>query len=165
MNAVRANMKENTNTKMISRTATIAIRIRNHMKTQTKQSTSPAPTFSIDVMIPAEREGELSRIVKAGTTDHPWPTIADVPEHLRQYIGIPRTMPPPDTPNQHWTSPQILEMERDAIERLNSYEGLNPTVAAELDARNAEYLKISKSRNETETELEEENRRKLGGKL
>jgi hypothetical protein len=65
MNAVRANMKENTNTKMISRTATIAIRIRNHMKTQTKQSTSPAPTFSIDVMIPAEREGELSRIVKA----------------------------------------------------------------------------------------------------
>ena len=86
------------------------------MKTQTKTSTSPEPiTFAIDLMLSAEREGEMSKIVKAGTPDHPWQTVADVPEHLKQYLGKPRTLPPPDSEIQHWTPMSVLEAEAEAI--------------------------------------------------
>jgi hypothetical protein len=138
------------------------------MKTQTK--TSSAPTFSIDVMLPPSPDDPLnaSKIVKAGTTDHPWPTVADVPEHLRQYIGKPRTLPPPDTDNQRWTPPQILEMEREAIARLNSRDDMNPTLAAELEARDRDYLRDSADRNRVETEIEareEADRKRLVAEL
>ncbi len=137
------------------------------MKT-TKTPTPDAPTFSIDVMLPAEREGEMSKIVKAGTTDHPWADVSQVPPHLKQYFGKPRTLPPPDTENQRWTPPQILEMEREAIARLNSREEMSDSLAAELEARDAAYLRESANRNRVETEIEnreEADRKRLVAEL
>jgi hypothetical protein len=143
--------------------------MKTQTKTLTKQSTPNAPvTFSIDVMLPAEREGELSRIVKAGAIDHPWQTVADVPEHLRQWIGKPRTGNPPDSEIQHWVPQSVLRAEREAFEALNSRDEMNPTLAEELERRDRDYLRDSKARNETETEIdrrEEQDRRRLVAEL
>jgi hypothetical protein len=71
---------------------------------------------------------------------------------------------PKDTVNQHWMPRSVLEMEREAIERLNSREGMNESLAAELDARDRAYLEISESRNRTESEIdrrEEQDRKRL----
>ena len=104
-------------------------------------------------MIPASAPGTMSTIITAGEPS-PWHRIEDVPSTLRDLVGKPRTLPPPDTEKQHWVSPQILEMEREAIARLNSRDEMNPSLAAELEARGHEYLRESADRNRVETEIE-----------
>jgi hypothetical protein len=148
------------------------------MKTKTSSTPdAPAIVFKTNVMIPASEPGTMSTIITAGEPS-PWHRIEDVPSTLRDLVGKPRRLPPPDTENQRWTPPQILEMEREAIARLNSREEMSDSLAAEFEARDAAYLRESANRNRVETEIEnreeadrkrrvremeEENRRKLKG--
>jgi hypothetical protein len=125
------------------------------MKTQTKTSTSPTPapiTFRQNVLFRDEKE-DKSIFLAAGEKS-PWHHESEVPERLRGLIGTPNFDPPPNTPNQYWTSKAQLRAEREAFEALNSNADMNPSLAAELEARDAAYLRESADRNRVETEIE-----------
>ena len=151
------------------------------MKTQTKTSTPEPIVFRQNVMLSPLPGDPLnqSRIIEAGKPS-PWTDVSQVPERLRGLIGVPDFSIPKDTETQRWVPRAQLEAEAEAFRRLNSNEDMSESLREELDARGREYLKVSAQRNATETaienreeadrrrlirELEEENRRKLGGKI
>ena len=153
------------------------------MKTKTSPTPdAPAPiTFRTNVLLPPLPGDPLnqSRIITAGEPS-PWTDVADVPVTLRGLIGMPDFSVPKDTENQHWVPRSVLDAEAEAFRRLNSNEDMSESLREELAARDRDYLKISADRNRVETEvearadadrrrlvgeLEEENRRKLGGKI
>jgi hypothetical protein len=103
-------------------------------------------------MIPPSSPGAMSQIIQAGSSS-PWTDISQVPSTLVDLIGVPDDSIPADTPNQHWTSREQLDLEREALQRLNSSDDLDPSLRAELESRDREYLRLAKSRNETENEI------------
>jgi hypothetical protein len=61
----------------------------SQMKSKTAESPSAEPiVFKIGIMLPAEGEGQMSRLIPAGSPS-PFTSEDQVPERLRQYIGEP----------------------------------------------------------------------------
>ena len=61
----------------------------SQMKSKAGESPSAEPiVFKIGIMLPASEPGQMSRLVPAGSPS-PFTSEAQVPEHLRQYIGSP----------------------------------------------------------------------------
>jgi hypothetical protein len=61
----------------------------SQMKSKTPESLSAEPiVFKIGIMLPPEGEGQMSRLIPAGSPS-PFTSVDEVPEHLRQHIGSP----------------------------------------------------------------------------
>jgi hypothetical protein len=61
----------------------------SQMKSKTAESPSAEPiVFKIGIMFPPEGEGQMSRLIPAGSPS-PFTSVDEVPEHLRQHIGSP----------------------------------------------------------------------------
>lgn len=149
----------------------------DHMKTKTSTPAS-AITFRQNVMYFDESLGR-SIIVEAGSAS-PWTDVADVPERLRDLIGVPNFDTPPNTSNQYWVPKETLRTEAAALQALNTNDEMSDSLREELESRGREYQRLSAQRNAAETEieareemdrkrlvaeLEKEARQKLGRKL
>jgi hypothetical protein len=64
--------------------------LRLEIKFSQMKSKAPEPpiVFKIGIMLPPEGEGQMSRLVPAGSPS-PFASVDEVPERLRQYIGEP----------------------------------------------------------------------------
>lgn len=58
------------------------------MKSKIESPSAKPITFKIGIMLPAEGEGQMSKLVPAGAPS-PFTSVDEVPRHLRQYIGSP----------------------------------------------------------------------------